>query len=120
MPNCPNCSANVTDRTDYCGKCGTPINAPATSVSVAQPQVTSHESNAWSNTSNNVNMSLRLEKAMKRAETLGYAAAGLGLAILAVILIISFLLLHPMKDHQMFILLGKEEEYQANGTIVLR
>lgn len=91
MSNCPNCGAHVTDGTDYCGKCGAPINAPATSVSVAQPQVTSHESTAWSNTSSDVDMSLRLEKAMKRAELLGYAAAGLGLLILAVILVISFL-----------------------------
>ena len=36
-------------------------------------------------------LNLRLEKALRRTELLSYAVAGLGLAIFAVIIIISFL-----------------------------
>jgi len=39
----------------------------------------------------NEDMSKRLQKAMKRTELLTYAAVGLGIALLAVILIISVL-----------------------------
>jgi hypothetical protein len=38
----------------------------------------------------NGDLNMRLEKAMRRAELLGYAAAGLALAILAFIVVIAF------------------------------
>lgn len=80
MPTCLHCDATVSDGAVYCSNCG-----------AAQPQVTSQGSPTSPNESSSGDMSARLEKAMRRAELLGYAAAGLGVAILVVIIGIAFL-----------------------------
>jgi hypothetical protein len=91
MAICLDCRATVPDDAVYCGNCRAAMNSPATPTSTSQPQVTSKVSSALPNASSSGDMSARLEKAMKRAELLSYAAAGLGLAILAVIILIAFL-----------------------------
>jgi uncharacterized membrane protein YvbJ len=90
MPTCPNCGTAVSEGTANCTNCGAPINQ-TTSVSVSQPQVTMEGSPAWPNTSGNSAMSARLQKALRRTELLSYAAAGLAVALLVVILLLSFL-----------------------------
>jgi len=91
MSTCSHCGATVPEDAVFCSKCGTAINSPATSMPVSQPQVTSQEPPTTPNASGDSDMSMRLQKAMRRAELLGYAAAGLGLAILAVLIVISLL-----------------------------
>jgi len=78
MPTCPHCNATLPEDAVCCSNCGTTINSQATPLSTSQPQTTPD------------NMSARLEKAMRRAELLSYAAAGLGIAILAVLIGIAF------------------------------
>jgi predicted amidophosphoribosyltransferase len=80
MPTCLSCDARVSDGAAYCSNCG-----------AAQPQVTPRGSPASPNEPGSDDMAARLEKAMRRAELLSYAAAGLGVAILAVIIGIAFL-----------------------------
>jgi uncharacterized membrane protein YvbJ len=91
MSTCPHCGATVPEDAVYCSKCGTAINSPSTSMPVSQTQVTSQMPPTTPNVSGDSDMSKRLQKATRRAELLGYAAAGLGLAILAVIILISLL-----------------------------
>ena len=91
MPTCPHCGATVPEGAVYCGNCGAAINSPATSISTSQPQVTSQGSPTSPNAPSSGDMSARLKKAMRRAELLGYAAAGLGVAILVVLIVISLL-----------------------------
>jgi uncharacterized membrane protein YvbJ len=91
MLTCPNCGAKVPEGAVYCGNCEAAINSPATSISNSEPQLTSQGSPTSPNTSNSGDMSLRLEKAMRRTELLSYAAAGLGVAILIVLIVISLL-----------------------------
>jgi uncharacterized membrane protein YvbJ len=74
MSICPRCGATVDKDATVCGSCNAPIKA-----SEAQASNRSAELNA------------RLAKALRRTELLSYAAAGLGLAIFAVIIIIAFL-----------------------------
>lgn len=88
MPNCPNCGANVPDGAVYCGNCGAPINASASSMSTAsKTQTYSQGAPNWPNTASSGDVSMRLEKAMRRAELLGYAAAGLAVLILALAIV---------------------------------
>ena len=91
MLTCPNCGAKVSEGVVTCDNCETAINSSATSKSAAEPQVTSQGSSSSPNASNGGDMSLRLEKAMRRTELLSYAAAGLGVAILFVLIVISLL-----------------------------
>ena len=90
MPTCLRCGAMVSDGGENCGNCGAAINSPATSISTSQPQMPSQESSTPPNASSSGDMSVRLEKAMRRAELLGYAAAGLAVAFLAAIIGIAF------------------------------
>jgi hypothetical protein len=90
MPTCPNCNAMVPNGAVYCGNCAA-INSPSTLKSTSQPQMTSQMSPTSPKVSSSGDMSVRLEKAMRRAELLGYAAAGLGVAILVAIIGIAFL-----------------------------
>ena len=89
MPTCLNCDAKVSDRAVYCGNCGAALNSPAVSAS-SQPKVASLGSPVPPKASDSLDLSTRLEKAMRRAELLGYAAAGLGIAILFAIIGIAF------------------------------
>lgn len=91
MSTCLHCDATVPYGAVYCGNCGAAINSPATSLSTSQPQVVSQGSPTLPNASSSGDMSVRLEKAMRRAELLGYAAAGLAVAILVAIIGIAFL-----------------------------
>ena len=86
MSNCSNCGATVPAGVVNCSNCGAALNSSATPVSAFQSQVT-----LQANMSSSSDMSLRLEKAMRRNELLSYAAAGLGVAILVVLVVISFL-----------------------------
>jgi hypothetical protein len=90
MSTCPNCGAMVPNGVVYCGDCAA-INSPSTLKSNSQPQMTSQVLPTLPNVSSIGDMSARLEKAMRRAELLGYAAAGLGVAILVAIIGIAFL-----------------------------
>jgi len=74
MSTCPRCGATVDKDATVCSSCNAAINA-----SEAQASGRTAELN------------VRLEKALRRTELLSYAAAGLGLAIFAVIIIIAFL-----------------------------
>jgi predicted amidophosphoribosyltransferase len=80
MPVCPQCDAPVPEDAAYCSRCGAAIDPPAT----PQPQ-------ELPNPSSDDAMHARLEKAMRRNEILTYAAAGLAVAILFVIILIAFL-----------------------------
>jgi len=91
MLTCPNCGAKVSEGAVTCDNCETATNFSATSKSAAEPQVTSLGSPSSPNASNGGDMSLRLEKAMRRTELLSYAVAGLGVAILFVLILISLL-----------------------------
>ena len=81
MLTCPHCGATVPESAGYCGHCGAATNSPTTPLSAPQPQAPH---------TNSSDMTARLEKAMRRAELLSYAAAGLGVAILAVLIGIAF------------------------------
>lgn len=89
MPTCPHCGATVAEDAVYCSKCGAAVNSPETSISTSQPQMTSKGTAALPNVSSSDELSARLRKAMRRAELLGYAAAGLGVAIIVVLIVIS-------------------------------
>lgn len=91
MPTCLHCDATVSNGAVYCSNCGAAINFPVTSLSTSQLQVASQRSLASPNAPSSGDLSARLEKAMRRAELLGYAAAGLGVAILFAIIGIAFL-----------------------------
>ncbi len=80
MSTCLRCNATVSEETNYCGN-----------REAAQPQTTSQWSPTSPNESNNSDMVSLLEKAMRRAELLSYAASGLAVAILVVIIGIAFL-----------------------------
>jgi uncharacterized membrane protein YvbJ len=77
MPTCPQCGVTVAQETMNCDNCNALINAASDQTKTTELS--------------NVELNARLEKALRRTELLSYAAAGLGLAIFAVIIIISFL-----------------------------
>ena len=91
MPTCPHCGATVPEGAVYCGNCGATLTAPTTSASTTTQPQTSQTPTAWSQEASSGNMQARFEKAMRRAELLGYAAAGLGVAILVALVVISLL-----------------------------
>jgi hypothetical protein len=92
MPTCPRCDAVVPEGAVYCGNCGATLNSPTVSTSLIAQSQTSQPSD-WSNNPNMASgdMQARYEKAIKRTEQLSYAAAGLGVVILVVLLALSFL-----------------------------
>jgi hypothetical protein len=73
MRTCLRCGASVADGLVCCGNCGARI------VS-SLPEFIPHRDELY----------FRLEKAMRRAELLSYAAAGLGVAILFSIIGVAF------------------------------
>jgi hypothetical protein len=92
MPTCLYCDVKISDKAFYCSNCGAAINSPATSAATSKPQVTPQGPPASPNTSSSDgDLPARLEKAMRRAELLSYAAAGLGAVILFAIIGIAFL-----------------------------
>jgi hypothetical protein len=56
-----------------------------------QPQTSSQTSTNWSKDAGSGDMQARFEKAMRRAELLGYAALGLGVVIVVAIVVQSLL-----------------------------
>lgn len=76
MAICPQCGGNVEENCVVCESCNALI-TPAPNSAVDADEQTKL-------------LNARLEKALRRAEMLSYAAAGLGLAIFAVIIIIAF------------------------------
>jgi len=90
MSNCPHCGAAVPEGTVYCGNCGAAKHSTA-SISISQSRVTGQESTTLPGLSSSGDLQLRLKKVMRRAELLTYAAVGLGVALLAVIIAISLL-----------------------------
>ncbi len=86
MPTSIECSAMVEKENAACGNCNARIDVQATSESTPKqdaPSTTLNILDGW-------DMSKRLEKALRRTELLSFAAAGLGIAILVVILMIEF------------------------------
>jgi len=90
MSKCPQCGATVPEGAVHCGNCEAATNEASKTPSSSQPKIAAQESTVLQDAPNG-DLSVRLEKAMRRNELLTYAAAGLGLAILAVIIIISLL-----------------------------
>jgi hypothetical protein len=86
MPNNIECSATVEKENTTCGNCNAKIGIQATSESTPNQDAPSTSPNIL----DNWDMSKRLEKALRRTELLSFAAAGLGIAILVVILMIEF------------------------------
>jgi len=88
MPTCPHCGATVPEGAVYCGNCGTTLNASMLSSSQVQTQ--SSQSN-WPTETVRTDLQARFEKALRRVELLGYAAAGLGIALLLVLIFLYLL-----------------------------
>ena len=90
MPICPRCGATVPEGAVYCGNCGATLNAPTTSTSATtQTQTSPQTSTTWPKEVSSGDMQARYEKAMRRAELLVYAVAGLGVAILVALIVFS-------------------------------
>lgn len=79
MPTCPYCGATVPDDAEYCGKCGSTLKHA--SASTQQPL----------NSSIDPQLQARYEKELRRTELLSYAAAGLGIVVLVVAIVLSVL-----------------------------
>lgn len=77
MTICPQCGDNVKENMVVCGTCNALITETPNNASAMDEQTKL--------------LNARLKKALRRAEMLSYAAAGLGLAIFAVIIIIAFI-----------------------------
>jgi uncharacterized membrane protein YvbJ len=73
MATCPQCGATVSDDATFCSNCKTELNL----------QTTTRNKDA--------ELAAQLQKLMRQNEILTYAAAGLAIAILAVIIGIAFL-----------------------------
>ena len=92
MPTCPHCGTTAPEGAVYCSNCGVELNTTTAFVSATtQTQTSPQTSSTWPKEITSDDMQMRFEKAMKRAELLGYAAAGLGVAILVVIVVLSLL-----------------------------
>jgi hypothetical protein len=76
MPTCPHCGATVSENAVECMTCKANLNT--TTAANSQPAV-----------SRDAELTLRLEKAMRRTEQLSYAAAGLAIAILGALIVLS-------------------------------
>ncbi|MGE5556875.1 MAG: hypothetical protein ACM3UY_11555 [Methanocella sp.] len=73
---CPQCGENIDEDRVVCETCNAVI--------------TTTPNKAVDTDKNTKQLNARLEKALRRTELLSYAAAGLGLAIFAVLIIIAF------------------------------
>jgi uncharacterized membrane protein YvbJ len=92
MPICPHCGATVPEGAVYCGNCGATLNAQTTFTSTTtQSQTSPQTSTAWPTQVSSGDMQVRYEKAMRRAELLGYAVAILGVVILVALIVVSLL-----------------------------
>jgi uncharacterized membrane protein YvbJ len=80
MSLCSHCGATNSEGAIDCLNCGVALNSAAESTTNSQMA-----------SSKNNEMYLRLEKAMRRTEQLTYAAAGLAIAILGVLIVLSLM-----------------------------
>jgi len=92
MATCPNCGASVPESAIACGRCGTALDAQRSTASSFQSQPSSspqrtQDSVPLDTGPGKSDLSMRLEKALRRSELLSYAAIGIGLAILIIIVI---------------------------------
>jgi uncharacterized membrane protein YvbJ len=76
MTSCPKCNTTIPDNAETCPHCTATLKTEETSQA---------------NLQSISEMQVRLKKAMRRTELLTYAAAGLGVALLAIIIGIAFL-----------------------------
>ena len=83
---CAKCGGKVADGVVNCETCGAEVNSQATTLSSSQTMPLPMPNGAIDDM-----LSRRLEKALKRSEQLSYAAAGLGIAIIILLLIIYIL-----------------------------
>ena len=91
LSNCTSCGQAMPEGIITCGNCGAPLRSQP-KIFASLPQVPIQGSPASLNAATDSGeLSLRLQKAMRRTELLSYAAAGLAIAILAVILLLSLL-----------------------------
>ncbi len=86
MPTCPRCGATVPEGAVYCGNCGATLNASMISSTSTQSE-TPKPSTSWERASAS-GMQTRFERALRRVELLGYVAAGLGVAIVVVLIVL--------------------------------
>jgi uncharacterized membrane protein YvbJ len=89
---CPHCGATVPEGAVYCGNCGASINAPTASTYTTAQTQTSSQPTAWPKEVSSGDMQARYEKAMKRAEQLGYAIAIVGVIILVALVVFYIIL----------------------------
>jgi uncharacterized membrane protein YvbJ len=91
LSNCTICGQEMSEGTITCGNCGAPSRSKP-KISASLHQVTIQGASAFPDSAaDSGQLPLRLQKAMRRTELLSYAAAGLAVAILAVILLLSLL-----------------------------
>jgi hypothetical protein len=91
LSNCTSCGQTMPEGTIKCGNCGAPLRSQP-KISASLPQFPIKGASGFPNSAADTGeLSLRLQKAMRRTELLSYAAAGLAVAILAVILLLSIL-----------------------------
>jgi hypothetical protein len=91
LSNCTSCGREMPEGTITCGNCGALLRSQP-KISASLPQVTIQGVSAFPDSAaDSVQLPLRLQKAMRRTELLSYATAGLAVAILAVILLLSLL-----------------------------
>ena len=83
MPYCPHCGALVADNTTVCKNCGASLQLQQVGAS----QSSQSPQPAVSKPFQSGELSQRLENALKRTELLSYAAIGLAVVILIVIII---------------------------------
>ena len=88
MPVCPKCGATVSEDATACSNCGSPLNSAQTSP--APFQSTSTNSMTLPTRTDNSDLSTRLEKALRRSELLSYAAIGLAVVIVIIVIGLSF------------------------------
>ena len=98
MLTCPKCGKSNTDDAIYCSNCGASLGSssqpmvPKTfqqEASTTSPPSTATSAQALSRV-NARGLPERLEKALRRAELLSYAAIGLSVVILVLTLVITF------------------------------
>jgi len=98
MPSCPKCGSLNTDDAIYCSNCGASLSSTSQSA-VSEPfqseAPTSNPPSPATSTqmpSNVIAGELpeRLEKALRRTELLGYAAVGLSVLVLIIVLILVY------------------------------
>ena len=96
MPTCPNCGAPVPEGAIACGRCGATLSAQGGQASMgsqSEPYSSPQQrpnSVPYAGRSDNRDLSMRLEKALRRSELLTYVAIGLGLVILVLLFVPPF------------------------------